>query len=274
MAQSQGASDVTARRRWLPLLLLAVLLVAGLARAGAPRPLQVLFVGNSLTYVGNLPAVFGALAGANGHPVHTDMLVKGGATLTQWLDSGAVQRALEAGRYDYVVLQERGNDFACGFGPQVCRDSRHTLRALCAAVRANGARPILMGTYQIGQKASEAIVAAESKAAHDNGMPYLSVSGRLDEGRRKVPYADWFAKAGHPGHDLVLLEAVLLYRQLYGTMPEAKALDVRAPMFVPGSEFAPPAPVSMPLLPKVSLAGGYDYSPREMATAIELAGSH
>lgn len=263
-----------ARRQWLRFLLLPLLLVAGLAKAAAPGPVQVLFIGNSLTYVGNLPAVLEALASANGHLVHTDMLVKGGATLTQWLDSGAVQRALEARRYDFVVLQERGNDFACGFGPQVCKDSRHALRALSAAVRAVGAKPILMGTYQVAQKASEALVAAESKAAHDNAIPYLAVSERLDAGRKKVPYADWFAKAGHPGHDLVLLEAVLLYKQLYGTMPQAKALYVHAPMFVPGSTFAPPAPVSLPLLPKVSLAGGYDYSTREMATAIELAGAH
>jgi hypothetical protein len=45
-------------------------------------------------------------------------------------------------------------------------------------------------------------------------------------------------------------------------------------MFVPGSKFAPPAPVSLPLLPEVALAGGYDYSRTEMANAIELAGSH
>jgi len=262
---------VTARRWWLPLLLLPLLLVAGPARAAAPEAAQVLFVGNSLTYVGNLPAVFSALARGNGHLVRTDMLVKGGATLTQWLDSGAVQRALAARRYDYVVFQERGNDFACGFGPEVCKDSRHALRALSAAVRANGAKPILMGTYQIVREASEAVVAAEAKAAHVNAAPYIAVSGRLNAGRKQVPYGDWFAKAGHPGHDLVLLEAVLLYKQLYGTMPQAKALDVHAPMFVPGTTFAPPAPVSLPLLPGVSLAGGYDYSTREMTTEIDLA---
>ena len=267
-----GASDVTARRWWLPLLLLPLLLVAALARAATPEPLQVLFVGNSLTYVGNLPAVLGTLAGANGHLVQTDMLVKGGATLTQWLDSGAVQRALAAHRYDYVILQERGNDFACGFGPQVCKDSRHALRALSAGIRANGAKPILMGTYQVEARASRAIVAAESDAARTNSMPYVALSGRLNEGRKSVPYGDWFAKAGHPGHDLVLLEAVLLYRRLYGTLPEAKALAVRAPMFVPGSAFAPPSPVSEPLLPDMALAGGYDYSRDEMTTALRLAG--
>lgn len=255
---------------------LATLLVCCCAtvHAAAPRTLQVLFVGNSLTYVGNLPAVLGSLAAANKESLHADMIVKGGASLTQWSKSGAVQHALAARHYDYVVLQERGGDFACGFGPQVCHDSRDALRALSNAVRANGAKPVLMGTYQVTPEASARIVAAESKAARDNAMPYIAVSRRLNDGRKQFPYADWFAKAGHPGHDLVLLEAVLLYKQVYGAMPQAKSLDVRAPMFVPGSKFAQPAPVSMPLLPKVALAGGYDYSRNEMANAIKLAGGH
>jgi hypothetical protein len=201
------------------------------------------------------------------------MIVKGGATLSQWLDSDAVQRALKASQYDYVVLQERGNDFACGFGPQVCKDSRHALHALAGIVRSAGAKPILMGTYQVDRGASDTLVAAESKAARADVMPYIDVSTRLNEGRARVPYDDWFAKAGHPGHDLVLLEAVLLYRQLYGAPPEAKVLNVRAPMFVPGSKFAPPSPVSEPLLPEVPLSGGYDYGRDEMTTAIQLVGN-
>jgi hypothetical protein len=245
-----------------------------MACATGEKPLRVLFVGNSLTYVGNLPAVFTALAVDNGHAAHADMLVKGGATLTEWMDTGAMQRALEASHYDYVILQERGNDFACGFGPQVCRDSRHALHALAGIVRGAGARPILLGTYQVGHNASQALVAAESKAAKTAGMPYIDVSTRLNEGRKRVPYDDWFAKAGHPGHALVLLEAVLLYQQAYGGLPKAKPLEVRAPMFVPGSKFAMPAPVSEPLLPDIALAAGYDYSRDEITLATQLAGEH
>lgn len=254
-------------------LILAALLACfcTMARAAGDQPLQVLFVGNSLTYVGNLPAVFTALAADNGHAVHADMLVKGGATLTQWLESGAVPKALQVHHYDYVVLQERGNDFACGFGPQVCKDSRHALHALAGIVRGAGARPILMGTYQVDHNASRDLVAAESNAAHAEAMPYIDVSTRLNEGRERVPYDDWFAKGGHPGHALVLLEAVLLYQQSYGGLPQAKPLAVRAPMFVPGSKFAPPAPVSEPLLPEIALAGGYDYSRDDLANAIALA---
>lgn len=245
--------------------------LAFVAGAAAPGPTRILFVGNSLTYAGNLPAVFAALAAENGKAVQTGLLVEGGATLTQWLDSGAVQRALAGRHYDYMVLQERGDDFACGFGPKACSDSRRALHELARVVRAHGARPILMGTYQTAPAASRNIVAAESKASRANDVPYVAISGRFNEGHERFAHADGFAKAGHPGHDPVLLEAVLLYRHLYGALPQAQGLEVRAPMFGPGGRFAPPAPPSEPLLPAVALAGGYDYSRNELAHAIELA---
>ncbi len=262
------------RKMFCSLSLALSCLLVGTANAGPVRPERILFVGNSLTYVGNLPAVLETLAQVNGKSLHAEMLVKGGATLTQWLDAGSVPRALAASHYDDVVLQERGFDFACGFGPQVCKDSRHALRALAGIVRKAGAEPILMGTYQVAPDASQAIVAAESKAARSDAIPYIAVSGRLNEGRQKFPYADWFARDGHPGHDLVLLEAVLLYKQLFGVLPQARALEVRAPMFVPGSKFAAPAPVSLPLLPNIALAGGYDYSRTDLANATGLASGH
>lgn len=255
-------------------LIAALACCLGTAQAAGQKTLHVLFVGNSLTYVNNLPATLAALAAANGHPVQTAMLVKGGATLSQWLESGAVQHALAATHYDDVVLQERGNDFASGFGPQACEDAQHALHALAQIARGHGARPLLMGTYQVSHDASEALIAAESKAAAANGVPYIDVSRPLNAGRGQTPCDNWFAKAGHPGHALVLLEAVLLHQQLYGTSPAAKAVVVRAPMFVPASKFAPPDPASQPLLPDVPLAGGYDYSRADLAQAIALAASH
>lgn len=257
------------------ILFCALAMLATLACAATSKPVSVLLVGNSLTYVGNLPAVLTALAADHGKTVHTDMLVKGGATLTQWLESGAVKKALQAGHYDYVVLQERGNDFACGFGPGVCSDSRHALRELSGLVRSRGAKPILLGTYQPGTEGSADIERAESTAAANDDVPYIAVSKRWLLGCERFPRANWNWTDGmHPGHSLVLLEAVLLYQQLDGALPEAKALEIRAPMFVPGSKFAPPSPVSLPLRPKVPLAGGYDYSRDEMANAVSLAAGH
>ncbi len=66
-------------RAFLVLVLVLATRSGACATDRIDRPeLRVLFVGNSLVYVGNLPAVFDALARRNGRPVQSDMLVKGG----------------------------------------------------------------------------------------------------------------------------------------------------------------------------------------------------
>ncbi|HEV2607796.1 MAG TPA: hypothetical protein VGT79_07430, partial [Xanthomonadaceae bacterium] len=99
-------------------------------------------MGNSLTYVGNLPAVLGALAAANGRSLQADMIVKGGATLTERLGDGSVTRVLARRHYDFVVLQERGGDFLCGFEPTKCRDAKASTTALVRIARNASAEPL------------------------------------------------------------------------------------------------------------------------------------
>ena len=127
--------------------LLVFLALTGCSRQESVQPQRVLFVGNSLTYVGNLPAVYSALAADNGHTVHSDMIVRGGATLSQRVADGSVARALESDRYAVIVLQERGGDLMCSFGPGSCVDSRAAIKALVALVREHGADVVLLGTY-------------------------------------------------------------------------------------------------------------------------------
>ncbi|MBD8900459.1 SGNH/GDSL hydrolase family protein [Rhodanobacter sp. DHG33] len=258
------------KARHLPVCALA-LLVTLLAGCGRQATTHVLFVGNSLTYVGNLPAVLGAMAKANGHMLQTDMIVKGGATLTDRVNDGSVKRALAQRHYDIVVLQERGFDFACGFGPAVCSNARASLEKLAQLTRTNHATPLLLGTYQDNPEASDTIVQTESAAAHTNALPYVAVSGQLGLGLKRYPAESWFYTDGiHPGHELVLLESVLLYRQLFGTLPQAQALDVQAPMYGPKAKFQPPSPVSLPL-PNDGTPTGHAYSVQDVEAAIALA---
>ena len=215
--------------------LLLALTASGLVLGAAPAktpPRAVLFIGNSLTYVGNTPAVFDALAAANGLAVSSDMIVKGGATLTQRVDDGSVAKAFAARRYSAVVLQERGGDFMCAFGPDSCVQSRSALRALASMARKNGAEVYLLGTYQENAKASAALVAAESEAAGELGIPYLAVSQRLQALRSAMPARDWFAPDGmHPGPALALLNATLVYRAVLKAPPKPMAFTVRAPIY-------------------------------------------
>jgi hypothetical protein len=208
-------------------------------------PVRLLFVGNSLTYVGNLPAVLDALAASNNKPLQSDMIVKGGATLTERVADGSVERALAAKHYDYVVLQERGGDTICAFGPTSCKDAEASLGVLARIAVAHGAKPILLGTYQAMPQVSTELVGAESAAASRLSIAYVPVSDRFQTAIESAPAAEWlFADRAHPGHDLVLLEAALLYRQVFGALPGLGGFSVHAPMYAPNAKFSVPSPTS------------------------------
>lgn len=221
------------RRFLLPVILLfaAYLCSACVSTPRAQEPVRVLFVGNSLTYVGNLPAVLDALAETNKRPVQSDMIAKGGATLTEHLSDGSAERALAGKRYDFVVLQERGGDFICGLGPESCKDAEAALDQFNRLAEAHGAKAILLGTYQQLPAASLALEAAEAKAAKRLAIAHVPVSEYFRAGVASEPHAEWLNKDGvHPGHDLILLEAALLYRQLFGILPVSAGFTVHAPM--------------------------------------------
>jgi len=215
---------------------IVLLLVAGTAAAATTR---LLFVGNSLTYVGNLPAVVDALAAANGTTTSSDMLVGAGATLSERVADGSVERALAAQHYDYVILQERGGNLIGAAGDASLHETNAAHEALAQLARRNGAEPILLGTYQGLPQASRALVAAESAQAKRLSMPHVAVSQRLQGGLSSVPDAEWFAADRmHPGPDLTLLDALLLYRALFGVFPRATALTVEAPVYGVHAGFA------------------------------------
>jgi hypothetical protein len=139
-----------------------------------------------------------------------------------------------------VVLQERGGDFTCNFGPDACKSARNALSTLVNGVRRHGAKPLLLGTYEAIPEASEELVAAESKVARANHIGYVSVSEELRRARTALPEAKWFASDGmHPGHDLTLLDALLLYRRIYGAHPARNGFRVAAPIYTPKSGLTP-----------------------------------
>jgi len=72
------------------------------------KPIRVLFIGNSYTYVNDLPGMIAALAKA-GHqrPIESDKETPGGCTLEQHWRNGKAAAKIAAGTWDFVVLQEQ-----------------------------------------------------------------------------------------------------------------------------------------------------------------------
>ena len=69
--------------------------------------LNVLFVGNSFTARNSLPGMIADLATAAGHGFDHRLISMGGASLRMHWNKGEAQKAIAAGGYDYVVLQEQ-----------------------------------------------------------------------------------------------------------------------------------------------------------------------
>jgi len=199
---------------------------------------RVLFVGNSLTYVNNLPAVFAALAGSQGRQVETGMLVSGGASLQDHLTTGAVAAQLDGGHYATVVMQERGGMLACApFAKEFCEHSRIAQHKLVALAHKHGARAFMLGTYQ----------PAFAKRLHDNEQAFARAAGADAAVQVATAFAAHFHDAGelkwtandgmHPGRDLTLLYAIQLYRAQFGVWPDPAGFNVAAPGYLPKTHF-------------------------------------
>ncbi len=106
---------------------------------------RVLFLGNSYTFVNNLPGVFEKVARSLGHPVYTDLVAPGGARLADHAASAEVRQRIRTGHWTHVVLQEQSLFPAVEASRQ--REMYPAARELVAVIRAAGAQPVFLGTW-------------------------------------------------------------------------------------------------------------------------------
>ncbi|HET7133456.1 MAG TPA: hypothetical protein VFJ95_14485, partial [Gammaproteobacteria bacterium] len=250
------------QRRFVAILLAATLAACARGDAQEAESARVLFFGNSITYVGNLPAVFSALCGASGRHCSTEMVVQGGAVLADRIADGSLDRAAGAGGFDHLILQERGGDL---MGARMNHAERQQQAETAAAAlvrdaREKGMKPVLLGTYQGDPESSRTLVAAERALAAKLDSSYVPISTSLDCGRRNEASLRWFDRDGmHPGPALTLLMAAALYRELFGSDPHASELVVRAPIYGVSSGLRADAFASkQPVLPETPLSIDYD----------------
>ena len=104
----------------------------------APR--KVLFIGNSATYVNDIPGTLKELAEKAGYPIECERIVKGGAKLSFHADTSTIhgQTVLETIQkgFDIVFIQDNAN---CISSDQLKLESKNASLALGSAIRASGA---------------------------------------------------------------------------------------------------------------------------------------
>lgn len=132
---------------------------AGVSTASAPstlpRPtLRVLFVGNSLTYVNNLPRMVQAIAEAQPDGPHIEtatFTAPGGRLEARWED-GAAQKVLRDRHWDALVLQEASGLPICMGSTEhrrdrECRDSERAHRRFAKLASNNHVRVLVYATW-------------------------------------------------------------------------------------------------------------------------------
>jgi len=108
--------------------------------ANSPTPLRLLFIGNSATYVNDIPGTLKNLAEKAGYPIECERIVKGGAKLSYHADPTTphgqqITEALQK-KYDVVFIQDNGN---CISSDEMRIASQHACETLSTAIRASGA---------------------------------------------------------------------------------------------------------------------------------------
>ncbi|HEV2952896.1 MAG TPA: SGNH/GDSL hydrolase family protein [Candidatus Dormibacteraeota bacterium] len=202
----------------------------GCGIAGGDGCTRVLFVGNSFTYVNDLPGMFAALAGSGGHRVEVGMAASGGWTLADHVASTATAGAIASEKWDTVVLQEQSQI------PSVARyreDQMYpAVRQLVSAIRADGSEPMLFLTW------------AHRDGWPENGLPdYWSMQSEISKGYltigadQQVPVAPvgyawsllvgegqgsalWQGDGVHPTSEGTYLAACVFYATIFKQSPK------------------------------------------------------
>src|SRR5258708_6515145 len=196
---------------------------------GRPACLRILFIGNSYTYVNDLPTVFAEFAVSGGHPVETGMAATGGWTLAQHASSADTFAAIRSSKWNFVVLQEQSEIPSL---PQSRTQAMYpAVRSLAGQIRAAGATPMLFITWahrdgwpENGLKSYEAMQAQIDQGylliAEEQNLPAAPVGQAWWTATRQNPPLDlWQADGSHPTVQGTYLAACVFYAVIFRQSP-------------------------------------------------------
>jgi len=188
--------------------------------------LHVLFIGNSLTYVNDLPAILESLADSAREPLlETRTVAKPDYSLEDHWNDGAAMAGIRSGGWNVVVLQQ---------GPSSLETSRALLlqytRLFADAIAEAGARPALYQVWPTSDRSMDFARANESyrlAAVAVNGILFPVGEAWL-AAQRLDPTTPLYAFDGlHPSAEGSYLAALVMYAVLYGKSPEGLPAELR-----------------------------------------------
>lgn len=206
------------RVRLAPVLAIVALSAAGPVAEDKPSA-RVLFIGNSLTSVNNLPAMIEAVAaqaGLEGRVTCKAVAIPDFSLEDHWKDGRAV-RAVQDGRWTVVVLQQ---------GPTSLPESEALLRAytkkFAFEAKARGSRIALYGVWPPLARfgALDAVTASYTHAADDVGGAVVPVGEGWRAAWRRDPSLILYGPDGfHPAPVGTYVAALMFFEHLTGRSP-------------------------------------------------------
>jgi hypothetical protein len=195
--------------------LIGCVVVACLSLVASPEPetRRVLFIGNSLTTVNNVPDLVAQLAGAAGQPFQHRTVAFDGYSLEDHWHRGDARRAIAGGGWSIVVLQQ---------GPSALPQSRTLLRDYVrrfdGEARRIGARTALYMVWPAADRRGdfEDVKVSYSTAAHD--VDGLFIPG--GEAWRHDQHLELYGSDGfHPTPAGSYLVALVMFDALFARTP-------------------------------------------------------
>jgi hypothetical protein len=187
-------------------------------RGADPVEGRVLFIGNSLTEVNDLPAVVETLSRqAGGTPISTASVLAGGFSLEDHWNQGTARRRIAEGGWSIVVLQQ---------GPSSLPESQVNLRQWTARfdglIRASGARTAMYMVWPESYRldAFDAVSRSYTRAAEDvTGMLFPVGEAWRGAWRRDSSVPLYDSDGFHPTPTATYLAALVMYQQITGRSP-------------------------------------------------------
>lgn len=186
--------------RLILIAMLMALLHVPVTNAENSDNVDVLFVGNSLTYYNDMPAMVSALYEAHrpAVKVQAKVVAQPGASIADHLSDKEFNNVLETGDFDFVVVQEIGGWPLCPDDFEGCQGSVPALKKAFALSRAARAKPIWYSTWQANREAQEALSNLVRDIAVDDNVTVADAGAAIYEFGKPNGIDGVLEKDGHP----------------------------------------------------------------------------
>ncbi len=235
--------------RPLIVLLLALLTTLPLFGKKLEEEVAVLFIGNSYTYVNDLPSMLESLAKAEGKKLRVDSYTKGAATLMEFMTNPVHARCREMvskGGFNYVILQDQSQtpyftpERTLDYGKQWCELAKEAGATPVLFITWAHAQPNKKGHFEPLPGMQEGLTSTYCQLAEATGAKVAPVGEAWKRWHRHKKHGDTplhDRDGSHPNALGSYLSACVLYATLFRESPvglPARAKMGKRVMRIPG----------------------------------------